>query len=361
MKDNNFKYLTPIVIIYLVIFTACLISDYLIPKSFLSIPLLISTLSTIIIIRLGIPKLKSLNINQIIRIEGPKKHIKKSGTPTMGGILMIPTGVIIGSVMSIHSDDYNKIVALLFITISFMIIGAEDDWKSLTKKTNKGLSVKSKLFLQTCVSLIFLYWSGLEGWINSNIPLPMGMSIEMGIWIWPLAMFIILAESNATNLTDGLDGLASGCAALIFTGMSLQLILRESNSDHLIAVFSIAMAGAWLGFLIYNKYPAKIFMGDTGSLAMGASLSGIALLSNNLWPLLIMGGVFLAESLSVIIQVCVFKITKSILGKGKRIFKMAPLHHHFELMGFHELNIVKSFWTITASLIIIAIFMVPTN
>ena len=182
---------------------------------------------------------------------------------------------------------------------------------------------------------------------NSKIYLWNNSFINLGILLWPVALFVILAESNATNLTDGLDGLASGCGAIIFTGMSIELILRGGLENYALASFCMAMTGSWLGFLMFNKSPAKIFMGDTGSLAMGATLAGIALVSNTLWSLLIMGAIFLAESASVILQVGIFKATKQATGKGFRLFRMAPLHHHLELKGNKEIEIVHSFWLIS--------------
>ena len=168
-----------------------------------------------------------------------------------------------------------------------------------------------------------------------------------------------LAESNATNLTDGLDGLAGGCGAVVFTGMALQLMLRGDSGDPSLAAFCAAMAGCWLGFLSQNRHPARVFMGDTGSLAMGASLTAVALLSDSLWPLLLMGGVFLAESISVILQVWVYKATKDENGKGRRLFRMAPLHHHFELGGTPEQGVVLGLWGTSVLLVVLGLVLRP--
>ena len=241
-----------------------------------------------------------------------------------------------------------------------MIIGGIDDWSSLTKRTNTGLKPRGKILLQGAAAVLFLGWSAWQGWIPDAVNLPFELVIPFGWLIWPLGLFVFLAESNATNLTDGLDGLASGCGALVFTGLGLQLMLRGNNGDPALAGFCLAMAGCWLGFLIHNRNPARVFMGDTGSLAMGASLSAVALLSNSLWPLLVMGGVFLAESLSVIVQVWVFKATKGPDGIGRRVFRMAPLHHHFELGGTAEQMVVPMFWLATAGLVILGIVLRPT-
>ena len=227
-------------------------------------------------------------------------------------------------------------------------------------RTNTGLTPRGKLLLQSLVAVLFLAVAAWQGWISSTVSLPFGWSLPLGLLIWPLGLFVFLAESNATNLTDGLDGLASGCGALVFLGMAIQLMLRGHNGDPALAGFCMAMAGAWLGFLMHNRHPARAFMGDTGSLAMGAALSGVALLSNSLWPLLVMGGVFLAESLSVIIQVWVFKATKGQDGQGRRVFRMAPLHHHFELGGTSERTVVPCFWLVTAGFVLLGIALRPT-
>jgi phospho-N-acetylmuramoyl-pentapeptide-transferase len=240
-----------------------------------------------------------------------------------------------------------------------MVIGGFDDWQSLTKKTNTGLTPRGKLLLQALVAVIFLAVAAWQGWISDQVSLPFGISLPLGLMIWPLGLFVFLAESNATNLTDGLDGLASGCGALVFMGMAVQLMLRGHSGDPAIAGFCMAMAGAWLGFLMHNRNPARAFMGDTGSLAMGAALSAVALLSDSLWPLLLMGGVFLAESLSVIIQVWVFKATKGADGQGHRVFRMAPLHHHFELGGTSERTVVPCFWLATLGMVILGLVLRP--
>ena len=349
-----------VALLCLTIFLASLASDRLIPNSLLSLPLFISTVISLILTDLGIPKLKQLKVSQFIRKEGPKAHYLKKGTPTMGGLLILPAGLLIGSLISVNGTSSQQLLAISGITICYMLIGSLDDWKSLIFKSNKGLSAKEKLLLQALAGLIFLSWCKWQGWINSSIDLPLGLSLDMGIFIWPLALFVLLAESNATNLTDGLDGLASGCGAIVFTGIAIEQMLRGNDGNPSIAGFSMAMAGTWLGFLIHNRNPAKIFMGDTGSLAMGASLSGVALLSNSLFPLLIMGGVFLAESISVIIQVLVFKATKKINKEGYRVFRMAPLHHHFEIRIGNEQIVVESFWMVSICLVGLSLLLEVT-
>ena len=277
----------------------------------------------------------------------------------MGGLLVVPVGAVLGSLITREPVAAQQLLAIAFVTLAYMLIGGFDDWRSLTRQTNTGLTPRGKLILQAGVAMVFLAVAGWQGWISSTVSLPFGFQLPLGLLIWPLGLFVFLAESNATNLTDGLDGLASGCGALVFTGLALQLMLRGNSGDPALAGFCMTMAGAWLGFLIHNRNPARVFMGDTGSLAMGAALSGVALLSDSLWPLLVMGGVFLAESLSVIIQVWVFKATKGTDGQGRRVFRMAPLHHHFELGGTSEKTVVPCFWLASAALVGLGLLLRP--
>ena len=326
----------------------------------LTLPLVVAALISWGVTAWGVPKLRALKLGQVIREEGPKAHQSKAGTPTMGGLLVVPVGVLIGGLIT-PSDP--RLLAVAAITLAYMAIGAVDDWRSLTKQTNTGLTPKGKLALQAGAALLFLIWAAAGGWMGTkeagDVALALGWVLPLGLLIWPLGLFVFLAESNATNLTDGLDGLAAGCGSVVFTGMGLQLMLRGNQGDPALAAFCLAMAGCWLGFLAHNRNPARLFMGDTGSLAMGAALSGVALLSNSLWPLLVMGGVFLAESLSVIVQVWVFKATKGPDGVGKRVFRMAPLHHHFELNGMAEQQVVINFWTASLILVGVGLLLLP--
>ena len=346
-------------LLIVVVIGSSLAADKWIANSQLSLPLLIATAVAVLVAAAGIPKLKALKMGQVIRKEGPKGHLSKSGTPTMGGLLVVPVGTTVGCMISSSPIAAQQLLAVAGVTLAYMVIGGFDDWRSLTKKTNTGLTPKGKLLLQTTAAVLFLAFAAWQGWITGDVSLPFGQTLPLGALIWPLGLFVFLAESNATNLTDGLDGLASGCGALVFTGMAIQLMLRGHSGDPSLAGFCMAMAGAWLGFLVHNRNPARAFMGDTGSLAMGAALTAIALLSNSLWPLLLMGGVFLAESLSVIIQVWVFKATKNAKGQGRRVFRMAPLHHHFELGGTSERTVVPCFWLVTAGLVVLGLLLRP--
>jgi phospho-N-acetylmuramoyl-pentapeptide-transferase len=253
-----------------------------------------------------------------------------------------------------------RLPAVAAITLAYLAIGAADDWRSLTKRHNTGLTPRGKLLLQALSAVAFLAWAWWTQQLpTADIALPLGWALPLGLLIWPLGLFVFLAESNATNLTDGLDGLAAGCGAIVFSGLGLQLMLRGHSGDPALAGFCAAMAGCWLGFLLFNRHPARVFMGDTGSLAMGAALAAVSLLSNSLWPLLLMGGVFLAESLSVIVQVWVFKATKGPDGVGRRVLRMAPLHHHFELGGASEQQVVVGFWAVSLLLVGAGLLLLP--
>ena len=343
-------------VLALILLVLCGLSDWLGQALQLSLPLLIGALVSGLLVSWGVPRLRALKLGQVIREEGPQSHHGKAGTPTMGGLLVVPAGLIVGSLVA-PADG--RLLAVAAISLSYLAIGGIDDWRSLTRRTNKGLSPRGKLLLQALTAVAFLAWAAWQHQLASDLALPLGWLLPLGLLIWPLGLFVFLAESNATNLTDGLDGLAAGCGAVVFTGLGLQLMLRGHDGDPALAGFCAAMAGAWLGFLVQNRHPAKVFMGDTGSLAMGACLAAVALLSNSLWPLLVMGGVFLAESLSVILQVWVFKATKGADGQGRRLFRMAPLHHHFELGGATEQQVVVGLWACSLLLVVVGLVLVP--
>tara|TARA_Y100001968_G_scaffold209115_1_gene192223 strand:- start:64 stop:1074 length:1011 start_codon:yes stop_codon:yes gene_type:complete len=333
------------------------LSDIYFKNNYLTFPFLITTLVSSIVTYLSIPILKKIKIKQIIREEGPKKHFIKQGTPTMGGVFFIPIGIIISNILYFNNNNYRIILTLSLLIIFFMLIGFIDDLISLKKKFNTGLNPNQKLILEFFISLIFIIICASNNFIPDEIRIAKTF-INIGNLIYPLGIFVLLAESNSTNLTDGLDGLLSGCNALVFSGLALTILIKDPINAETLAPLCIVMAGSSMGFLILNKYPAKLFMGDSGSLAIGASLGGIALISNNLLSLLIMGGVFAVESMSVIIQVSIFKISKRINGKGYRLFLMTPIHHHFELQGNKETKIVGSFWLVTLILVIINIIFI---
>ena len=250
VENEVFSVLLLIILVLVTSFS----SDKWIPNSQLALPLIISLTLTTFLVALGIPQLRLLKMNQTIREDGPKKHFHKSGTPTMGGLLVIPVGVIVGSLITIEKPASEELLIVSAVTLAFMFIGSLDDWSSLTRGINTGLSPKVKLILQAVAASLFLIVASRNDWIMSTVSLSFGWSINLGLFIWPLALFTFLAESNATNLTDGLDGLASGCGALVFTGQAIQLMLRGHSGDPALAGFCMAMAGAWLGVLGYATF-----------------------------------------------------------------------------------------------------------
>jgi len=310
----------------------------------LTLPLIICGLITAIVGYSVIPMLRRLKAGQIIREDGPQAHLQKAGTPTMGGIFFVPVGVAIALLLSRFHPD---VVAVSFLTLAYGFIGWLDDWQILQRKSNKGISPKMKLALQIGFATLFcgwLFWS--QPGTITNVALPFGIQLSLGLLFWPLAGFVLVAESNATNLTDGVDGLMGGLGAIAFLGLGTYL---GSTSPELM-IFCACMSGSCVGFVVHNRNPAKVFMGDTGSLALGGALAAVALLTNTLWVLLIISGIFLIETLSVIAQVSYYKATKGADGVGKRLFKMAPFHHHLELSGWLETQVVGTFYLVSSIL-----------
>ncbi len=290
--------------------------------------------------------LKRLKIGQSIREEGPKSHIKKTGTPTMGGIIFLISLII--TVFISGQVDKNTYV-LIFATLGFALIGFIDDYIIIAKKRNLGLKANQKLIGQfVFAALLTMYqYSISEMGTKLIIPFVEGKYLDLGIFYIPFMIFVIVGTVNSVNLTDGLDGLASGVTLIV---LSFFAVVSFTMAKASIVIFSLALAGACLGFLIHNAHPAKIFMGDTGSLALGGAISALAVLLN--LPLLIpiVGGIYFIEAISVILQVASFKLT------GKRIFLMSPLHHHYEQKGWKETKIVVIFWTVTVLLCIVGIY-----
>lgn len=292
-----------------------------------------------------VPLLQALKTGQIIREDGPQAHLKKAGTPTMGGIFFIPVAVTVACILSNFAQD---VLAVSVLTLSYGLIGWIDDWQILHRKSNKGISPKMKLVLQIVFATGFCVWMMFNRDFSiTNIALPwVGLSLPLGLLFWPVAGFVLVAESNATNLTDGIDGLAGGTVAIAI--FALGALVAPSSPE--LMIFCAAMSGSCVGFLAHNRNPARVFMGDTGSLALGGALAAVALLTNSLVALFILSGIFFVETLSVMAQVSYYKATKGPDGKGKRLFKMAPLHHHLELSGWTELQVVGAFYIIAAIL-----------
>ena len=293
-----------------------------------------------------IPILKKLKVGQIERDDGPASHLKKQGTPTMGGIIMIIAIIIAVTASYIYltmtGDELlgNKLLPLLLITIGFGMIGFIDDFKKLVLKNTDGLKPAYKMFglLLIAVAYVLFLIQGLKIGTDTYIPI-IKTYIDIPLYVYiPLAITVILATTNAVNLTDGIDGLSSSVSAIIITCLT---VIGMSNQIYEVSIFGSIVIGATLGFLMFNLHPAKVFMGDTGSLMLGGVISGLALYLKMPLLLLLIAIVPVLETLSVILQVMYFKKT------GNRIFKMAPLHHHFELSGWKENKVVVIFSLIT--------------
>ena len=304
----------------------------------------------------GLKIIKKFNLLQNIRNEGPANHFKKSDTPTMGGIFMLIPFLIFLLLISIILGSL-KLFLLLFTIFGFFITGFLDDYLSIKRKENTGLKTNEKFFLQSIISIIFIFLAYEKNLINPLITFSNFEGINTHILLFVISFLVLVGISNSVNLSDGLDGLASGCSAIIFYGLGTEILIKEQQELIIFSILCFAMSGICLGFLKYNKYPAKIFMGDTGSLTIGAILGSIALLTNSVLTLFIFSGIFIVETLSVIVQVSFFKITKKLFHKGKRIFLMAPLHHHFELKGVKEKKIVENFWKINILFVILGIVL----
>lgn len=312
-------------------------------------PLLVGAVLSAFAGYVALPILRRLKAAQFIREDGPKAHLKKAGTPTMGGIFFIPAAVLVALVWTGFSA---AAVAVSLMTLAYGAIGWLDDWQVMRRRSNKGISPRLKLLLQIGFAVAFCVWAmATQSAELTSVALPLGLTLPLGFLFWPLAGFVLVAESNATNLTDGVDGLMGGAGAIALFGLGV--LISPSHPD--LMVFCAALSGACLGFLVHNRNPAKIFMGDTGSLALGGALAAVGILSGNLFGLLIVTLLFFAETLSVILQVGYYKATKGPDGKGKRLFKMAPLHHHFELSGWSELQVVGVFYVVSAMLATVAI------
>lgn len=327
---------------------------------------ILSALSSLIILFIFggwlIRVLRYFQVGQYIRENGPPKHKDKAGTPTMGGCLIIP--VILGSVFMWAEFQNIYIWLTMLVLLCFGLIGFVDDYLKIIRKDSGGLSAKSKFFLQIIVALaaaVLLYLH--EGYdTHLNVPFLKNVVPDLGLWYIPFIVFIIVGASNAVNITDGLDGLAIGPIIIAF----MTYLMFSYSAGHIkiasylqipympgtgeLAVLCGAVVGAGLGFLWYNAHPAEIFMGDVGSLPLGAILGTVAVMTKQELVLIIVGGLFVFEALSVIFQVVYFKLTG-----GQRIFRMAPIHHHFELKGWPECKVTVRFWIIAIILALLSL------
>lgn len=294
-----------------------------------------------------IPLLRSLKFGQNIRDDGPQRHLSKAGTPTIGGLIFLCG--IAAAVLIIAEKPYSAgILTLLGITLAFGLVGFLDDFLKVVRRHNLGLRARQKLAAEFLLAFVLAWISAVFLQRGTTIGIPFfSWEVELGLFYYPFVALLVVSATNAVNLTDGLDGLAAGCTVFAAIGYVFIAVLAYNsgflsdiavNSTDL-AVFAAALAGGCIGFLRFNLYPARVFMGDCGSLALGGALAGLAILSKSELVLVILGGIFVLETLSVIIQVISFQT------RQKRIFRMSPLHHHFELSGWSERKTVLVFWT----------------
>ncbi len=292
-----------------------------------------------------IPFLRRLKVGQTVRDEGPQSHLKKNGTPTMGGILIL-ISVVITSLFFVK--DYPKIIPILFLTLGFGLVGFLDDYIKVVLKRSMGLRAWQKFALQIVVTGIFVFYllHYTDVSLAMKVPFLNGVYLDFGWLNIPILFFVVIGTVNGTNFTDGLDGLASSVTVLVATFFTVVAIGTNSGIEPI----TCAVVGALLGFLLFNVHPASVFMGDTGSLALGGFVAATAYMMQMPIYIVIVGFIYLIEVVSVILQVSYFKMTG-----GKRIFKMAPIHHHFELCGWSETRVVAVFSIVTALLCLVAL------
>ena len=331
---------------------------------YLTLRAILAACSAMLISMLGGPfviaRLNDLQIGQTIRSEGPESHLVKAGTPTMGGALILVA--VLGSTLLWADLDNRYVWIVVVTTAAFGAIGWVDDYRKVVRKDTRGLPARWKYFWQSVAALVctalLLSTATSPAETNLYVPFFKDVAWSMGWLFVPFSYFVIVGSSNAVNLTDGLDGLAIMPTVMVATGLGVIAYLagHVEFADYLniaylsgageLVVFCGAIAGAGLGFLWFNTYPAMIFMGDVGALALGAALGVVAVITRHEIVLFIMGGIFVLETLSVIIQVSSFKLT------GRRVFRMAPIHHHFELKGWPEPRVIVRFWIITVMLVL---------
>lgn len=296
----------------------------------------LALVSTLVFGKIGIPLLQRLKAQQSIREDGPQAHLAKAGTPTMGGLFMMLALVITVCIVPPYSVT---LWMLLFLTLGHGALGFSDDFIKAVKRRNLGLTAKQKLLGQAVLAVVFCYISIAYAALPTTLWIPLvDITIDLGYAYYILAFIIILGTTNAVNLTDGLDGLATGISAIAGAAFAVVGLLVGSLS---VTFFGIVVSAVCLGFLYFNANPAKVFMGDTGSLALGGAFAGMAIATKTELLLIVIGFVFVVEALSVILQVASFKT------RGVRIFRMSPIHHHFELGGWSERKVVYVFWAVS--------------
>ncbi len=311
----------------------------------LILPVIISFGISVILCPIVIPFLRKLKFGQFVRDDGPQSHLKKAGTPTMGGLVIL-TSILVTSL--IYAPKYQEILPVLFMTLGFGLVGFLDDYIKVVMKRSLGLKAWQKMALQIVITCIFIvYYLKVLGLGTTTLIPFLGTPLQMPTWLFIIFIFIVvLGTVNGVNFTDGLDGLASGVTVIVATFFTVAAIAIRPE----LTPITCAVVGSLLGFLLFNTYPARVFMGDTGSLALGGFVASIALILQIPLFIIIVGLIYLLEVISVILQVGFFKLTH-----GKRIFRMAPIHHHFELGGASETQVVVAFCIITAILCVIAL------
>lgn len=314
------------------------------------VAIIISFAVSVILCPIVIPMLKKMKFGQYIRDVGPQSHQSKAGTPTMGGMIILAS-VIVTSLVFIFVQGNTQIVPVLFVTVGFGIIGFADDYIKVVKKRNLGLTEIQKLIGQFVITAVFCFYiikySGLG--TNTIIPFTNGMEVTMPVWLFiPFVFIVVIGTVNGANFTDGLDGLATSVTIIISVFFTMVAIGTG------VEAITAAFVGALLGFFLYNVYPARVFMGDTGSLALGGFVAATAFMLKMPIFIVIVAFIYLIEVISVMIQVTWFKYTKKKYGEGRRIFKMAPLHHHFQESGYSETQVVAAFAVVTTILCLIA-------
>lgn len=304
----------------------------------------LALVSTLVFGKIGIPLLQRLKAQQSIREDGPQAHLAKAGTPTMGGLFMMLALVVAVCIVPPYSVT---LWMLLFLTLGHGALGFSDDFIKAVKHRNLGLTAKQKLLGQAVLAIIFCYISIAYAALPTTLWIPLvDITVDLGYAYYVLAFIIILGTTNAVNLTDGLDGLATGISAIAGAAFAVVGLLVGSLS---VTFFGIIVSAVCLGFLYFNANPAKVFMGDTGSLALGGAFAGMAIATKTELLLIVIGFVFVVEALSVILQVASFKT------RGVRIFRMSPIHHHFELGGWSERKVVYVFWAVSLVMALLGI------
>lgn len=304
----------------------------------------LALVSTLVFGKIGIPLLQRLKAQQSIREDGPQAHLAKAGTPTMGGLFMMLALVVTVCIVPPYSVT---LWMLLFLTLGHGALGFSDDFIKAVKRRNLGLTAKQKLLGQAALAIIFCYISIAYAALPTTLWIPLvDITVDLGYAYYVLAFIIILGTTNAVNLTDGLDGLATGISAIAGAAFAVVGLLVGSLS---VTFFGIIVSAVCLGFLYFNANPAKVFMGDTGSLALGGAFAGMAIATKTELLLIVIGFVFVVEALSVILQVASFKT------RGVRIFRMSPIHHHFELGGWSERKVVYVFWAVSLVMALLGI------